>query len=202
MLEIPLVEIPRDSSRIVEVAANAEEIASLFEGVPDFAIVEPENFHARVRLQRIEESVRVAGEVSAMVAFECGRCLEERGVEFVAPMEYLLMPKQAWDEARAAQKDDDDDEDGGYELSAEEMDISFYHGDEIDLRPFLREALLLELPSFAVCPPSIEQACDRDYEANVAPKASAGEPAPEPEGGVDPRWAALDQLRHKDDKKD
>ncbi len=74
-----------------------------------------------------------------------------------------------------------------YEFSADEADVDTYDGEQVVLDPFVREAILLELPNFPLC----SEACP-----GIAPGASSS-PA-EPAAGalsVDPRLAPLGALR-------
>ncbi len=199
MLQVPIKEIPKETSRVLEIDEIAtSDLAQLFGGVEEFSLVQPDDFEATVRVQMIGESIRVAGYVAAKVAFDCGRCLEHRVVDLDAEMEYMLVSRDEW-EREHIQLDDvdprieDDEEEGGLELQRDDLDIAYYEGEEVDLRPYLREALLLELPPFAVCPPQMSQQCQSDYEENVG-KAALEKNEDE---GLDPRWAKLRELKEQ-----
>jgi uncharacterized protein len=74
-----------------------------------------------------------------------------------------------------------------YEFSSEEADEDHYDGETVVLDPFVREAILLELPIFPLC----SEACPGIRPAPQAP--GEGEPPPP----IDPRLAPLDALRAK-----
>jgi uncharacterized protein len=65
-------------------------------------------------------------------------------------------------------------------------------GDDLDLEPLVRDAVLLHLPLAPLC----REDC-RGPAPEVFPAVVAGEGAEEPDDGPprDPRWAALDVLR-------
>jgi uncharacterized protein len=71
-----------------------------------------------------------------------------------------------------------------YEFTSEEADLDTYDGDTVVLDPFVREAILLELPNFPLC----SEAC-----AGIAPGREA--PVEFSRPSVDPRLAPLGALR-------
>ncbi len=78
------------------------------------------------------------------------------------------------------------DEEEEYEFSSEEADTDVYDGETVVLDDFLREALLLEVPSFPLC----SEDCP-----GIRPSAKA---TPErSEAGLDPRLSPLRALKTK-----
>jgi len=73
-----------------------------------------------------------------------------------------------------------------YEFSTHEAEIDTYDGETVVLDPFIREAILLEVPNFPLC----SEDCP-----GIRPAAAA--PAPEAAPRVDPRLAPLGALRDK-----
>lgn len=200
-LEISLTEIPSTSSLVLELEPEAKAVEELFEELGDFRLADPSSFQARLRLQRVGESVRVAGEVKVDLVFECGRCLSERIFKVKANLEYLVMPRAAYEATYGAHssphaKDEDDD---GVQLKASDLDVSFFEGEELDLRPYLRESVLLETPSYATCElVGLDEECDKAYEALQREAFKDHEESKI----ADPRWAPLLALQQGDkDKK-
>jgi uncharacterized protein len=72
-----------------------------------------------------------------------------------------------------------------YEFSSDEADEDTYDGETVVLDPFIREAILLEVPNFPLC----SEACP-----GIRPAAA---PAAAPVAAVDPRLAPLSALRAK-----
>lgn len=62
-------------------------------------------------------------------------------------------------------------------------------GDEIDLEPLVREAVLLELPIAPLCEETCRGPAPEEY-----PAEPWSEPDPDAPRPKDPRWAALDDL--------
>lgn len=179
-----LDEFGEDEGRLdLHLAASREEASHL---LADSGYAAAGPLTADLEADRIGTSVRVRGPVSVEVEFECGRCLERRQQALDLDAEFVLMAKSAW-----AEKYEDDDE---RELDEDEMDVSFYEGEDIDLAPLLREAILLELPTLPRCPDDLRAQCDEAYRQNV------GETALEQleEAALDQRWAALKNFKLKD----
>ena len=198
MKNIPLNEIPRESSRLEEVKFDQEELDALFEGIEDFDLVEPERAEGTLKLQRIGTHVRLAGWVMVPVAFVCGRCLSRRVLELEAELEYMLIPKAEWNKRYDAAgqragggRDDDEEEEGGLGLSAADLGVAPYESDEVNPKPFVRESLLVELPTYPLCPEHLSGECEAAYQKNVGAKVLAQNE----EEGIDPRWAELLKLK-------
>ena len=117
-------------------------------------------------LEAIEGAITLSGTLSVPWTAECRRCLDPVvGLEEVDLSEVF--------EARPT--------------PGETYPIQ---GDDIDLEPVVRDAVLLHLPLAPLCR---EDCLGPAPEAFPAVPAGAGEPDDEP--ARDPRWAALDVLR-------
>lgn len=178
----------------MDVTPKREELDALVDGLEDFTLPEDPDFSARVRLQRVGDAVRVAGDVELKVRLKCGRCLEHRDLYVDAELEYMLISQSEWlrtSESSASKGESDDDEDGGLQLTAEDLDLHYYSGEDIELLGLLREAIVLELPPYGVCPDDLREECDAAYEANLGEEAlQANE-----EASIDPRWSKLLELK-------
>ncbi len=133
--------------------------------------------------QRIGDSIRLAVRASVDVSCTCVKCLEPRVWEIDSELEYLLVPRSTWTESY-----EDEEE---VELGAEDLGMDTYEGDDIDLRPFLREALVLELPTFPTCPEEEQETCQGRYERNLGEEKAAELE----EAKVDLRWSKLLELK-------
>ena len=122
-------------------------------------------------MESIEGGITVSGAVSAPWSGECRRCLDlVHGILEVEVREVFE----------------------AHPIEGETYPIA---GDEIDLEPLVRDAVLLALPLAPLCredcpgpAPDVVPARTTDEDA----ADEAGEPAP------DPRWAALGELRFDD----
>lgn len=118
-----------------------------------------------VTLEAIAGGVSVVGTVTAPWAGDCRRCLQPAGGELRVAVRELFAPGGDGDDA--------------YPLA----------GDEIDLAPVARDAILLELPVAPLCRPACLGLCPEcGANRNIEPCGAHER--------TDPRWAALDVLRH------
>ena len=128
-------------------------------------------------ISRTGENIFVKGRVQTSLEFSCVRCLSENSRAVEVPIEWSVLPEATYREAAAAEE---------IELSAEDLDVSFYSGDVIDLRDIVREAIVLELEPHPTC----EADCELE---TLAADASEG-------SNVDPRWLPLLELKRKKKK--
>ena len=120
-----------------------------------------------VVLEPVESGVLATGTVRAPWHSECGRCLRPVGGEAVAEV------RELFEEGAAPDSED------AYPLQ----------GERIDLEPMAREAVLLELPQAPLCREDclgICPVCGEDRNEGACPGHDVA---------VDPRWAALDELK-------
>jgi uncharacterized protein len=163
--------------------ASAEEAAALLK---DTGYRFAGGLVADLEADLVGTTIRVTGEVDTTVEYECGRCLETRQQPVSIEAEFVLMSRADWDETY-----EHDDE---IELEADDMDVSFYEGEDIDLTPLVREAILLELPTLPRCPDDRKDECDEAYRRNVGDEALEKLE----EAAMDQRWAPLKDLKLKD----
>jgi uncharacterized protein len=135
------------------------------------------------------QTLHVGGTVWATMAFTCGRCMEPKQLLVEAEVVQVLVPRARWDQLYGGTEEQ--------ELTPQDMDMQFWEGDVLNLRPMLRDALLLELPTYGVCTDAMKSECDKHYEINVAAPARAKLPPPEPEPEFDPRWSKLAELKQR-----
>jgi uncharacterized protein len=124
-------------------------------------------------LTRLNETVTLRGQVATRVGYACSRCLADNEVPVAVDLHWTYLPAQRFAASTTSEEE--------VELTSEDLDVSFYDGEEINLAETVREVLLLELGAYPVC----AEACQTD---NIAPppNPNAAEPAP-----IDPRWAPL-----------
>jgi uncharacterized protein len=146
--------------------------------------------HFQGRISRSSTDIVIRGEVRAELSTPCARCLKPAPIQVRAELTLLLKPapagaaprppdgKKANGVAKPAHKDLE------VEFSAADADVDTYDGESVVLDPFIREAILLEIPNFPLC----SEACP-----GIRPAAEEAAPAP----AVDPRLAPLGALRAK-----
>jgi uncharacterized protein len=94
--------------------------------------------HVSLSYYRAGGEIFVAGTVNAVTRAACSRCAEEFDLASRRRFRYVLAPKLMADDNDVA-------------LRAEDLEFSFYQGDEVDLSPLIREQTLLALAERPLC---------------------------------------------------
>ncbi len=143
---------------------SIEDLEAVGVSVPDSATVSCD-----MTLSSYPGGIMVTGTVSAPWVGECRRCGGPAAGMVVAEVRERYAPA------------------GGTDVDDEAYPLA---GDELDLEPLARDAVLLELPLAPLCRPDCLGLCPQcGTNWNVAPCTCR------PAG--DPRWAALDALRDR-----
>ncbi len=135
-----------------------------------------------LRLDRADDVILVKGRFVAEVGYDCSRCAAELSSHLDAPLEAVLMP------APVAARGGDEEE---IELVAEDLDVTFYEGVEVDLHQIVREAIFLEVPSYPSCGIEPQEDCER-WQANIGQSVREMEAQRH-----DLRWDALATIKAK-----
>lgn len=161
----------------------------------DLTAANPGHFTARLSRTGLgtgnPNEIVVRGRVRAELTTPCARCMDPAAVHVDTEMTLLLKPAPSakappkGDRKKANGKAPAKTEEEEYEFSSEEADFDLYDGETIVLDPFVREAILLEVPNFPLC----SDACPGIRPADV----ERAEPAP----AIDPRLAPLNALRER-----
>jgi len=139
----------------------------------EFRLAEP--LEVDVRYHRAGEDIYFEGTCSTAMEATCARCLETFTEPLAAPFEFVLSRAPA--------------EDGKQELHTDDLALSFYEGDEIDLASLVGEQAILALPTRAVCREECKGLCP-GCGANRNLDTCSCKPAP-----ADPRFAVLANVR-------
>lgn len=164
VLRIGVLELRRrpGTQRDVHVATPLPGLGISSARVPDDAEVAVDGV-----MEAIEGAITITGTVTAPWTGECRRCLEPVTGEISAVLSEVFEPNPTDGET--------------YPLE----------GDEVDLEPPVRDAVLLQLPLAPLCGPDCAGPAPDTYPTSVA-EDDDGEQEVEPKR--DPRWAALDEL--------
>jgi uncharacterized protein len=149
-------------------------------GIAVIGVPPKSDIRLELRLESVVEGVLVTGTATASLAGECVRCLDPIEDDLEADFQELYYYPEADDRIRGAAPAgalDEDEEEETYRLVE----------DLIDLRPVLRDAVVLALPLQPVC----QEDC-----LGLCPECGArltDDPGHHHEA-ADPRWAALQGL--------
>jgi uncharacterized protein len=142
------------------------------------------------RLSRSGPGIVVRGRVRIRFHVPCVRCLEPAAVAIDAELSLLLLPvprAETRKPGRRSSPGQSGPDEAEYEFSEDEAAKDVYDGETVVLDPFVREAILLEMPGFPLCSescPGIE-----------APGSGPGLDRDPTTAEVDPRLAPLDAFR-------
>jgi uncharacterized protein len=150
-------------------------------GVDLLSVKPGEIIEVDLRLQSVDEGVLATARVIATATGECTRCLKPISwpidENFTELYYYEITPNKSAKRGGKSNKDD--------ELDLEEDDLSFMVGDEIDLEPAIRDAVILNLAVNPLCNedcPGLEEKQGQNW---------AYLPVVESQSPADQRWAAL-----------
>ena len=157
-------------ANLVRTGPRREHRAGRIEGlvVSGSAVPMGADVDVDVLLEPVHAGVMVTGTVASRWEGPCRRCLGPAGGAVQAVVQEL------------------------YEHSSDGQDTYALSGDQLDLEPLARDAVLLELPLAPLCRegcPGLCPSCGADL--NDGPCGC-------PPGDRDPRWAALDELQGPD----
>ncbi len=119
----------------------------------------------------------VQGEISGKVEAECSRCLQAARIHLEFPFDAVFVTAENYTNEKEAQ------------LRANDLEVSVFEGDKIDLTELVREQILLNLPTKVFCREDCQGLCQK-CGANLNLIDCNCE-----EKETDPRWAALRNLK-------
>jgi len=167
------------------------ELANLKEGRSSFAhIYEPTELDLADERGKLNQStsvsgnlrlsrgkVLVEGEIETQVRVECDRCLKAAvlPVKTDFHLEYVTGPD--YEALQAA------------ELTEEEMTVSVFDGEGIDIDEIVREQILLSIPTRVLCSEECKGIC-----SNCGTDLNLGECGCDARD-IDPRWETLKKLK-------
>ncbi len=141
----------KDSGLLLDGEEPTEVLNRRFEQPDTGGLVFLAPLHYRLRALRSDDIVEIEGQLSTRVQLSCSRCLAD----------FPLSLEQAFAVAftRREALDVDAGEGEGVELTADELGLAIYEGDEIDLQETLFEQVLLALPARPLCDDACKGLC-------------------------------------------
>jgi uncharacterized protein len=121
--------------------------------------------------------VQLRGTLTARAEVDCDRCLKSLEFPIETKFDVTYIPASDYESNETA------------ELQADDLLVSVYEGDSIDVDEIVREQVLLALPARALCGEECKGLCPIcGNNRNTSPCACE-------EKDADPRWAALKDLQ-------
>lgn len=137
-MKINLEKIPEEGLRL-QLVREENQLKELFEGCEkiDFSFSAP--FSLDLTISKSKEEVFIQGEILGKLNLTCSRCLEEFLYPLESRFQYNFFPLKS-------QKMDCE-----IRLTREELEFSFYQGEEIDLSQIIQEQIALAIPFNPIC---------------------------------------------------
>ena len=169
---------------IVVAQINEDEGLSIHhlypEGEPGLAVGEGQlvgQCELSLRAIRTDAKVELIGRVSAVVEFECDRCLTVVTLPVKESFELLYVPPLGTGDE--------------HELDEKDLSLGFYQDGLIDVDDLAREQIELALPMARLCTEECRGLCSGCGSNLNLGECSCGKEQ------IDPRWAALKELKSK-----
>lgn len=180
---MPMIPLRRMKLRVERITEEAQacDFAEAFDGINqrldngahDFRLVAP--LVAHLTYYRAAADLFFDGSLTIRAEGVCARCLETFSLALDVPCSFALTPAKQ--------------EAGKAELHPDDLTLSTYAGDEIDLAPLVEEQTILALPTRALCREDCRglcATCGRNRNLDSC-ECRSGEP--------DPRLAVLRGLK-------
>ncbi len=145
-MKISIDEIPQTPKEIA-FSESVEELNKIYSQSSNREFGFPASLEVELRYYRAAADLFFDGQLSGELRGVCGRCAEEYMFNLDQPFEFVLIP----DPARAGRKAE--------ELHRDDLGLSYYSEDEIDLSPLIAEQAMLALPTQPLCSESCRGLC-------------------------------------------
>jgi uncharacterized protein len=146
-MKIKIEEIPEKGIQ-VEFTKDKEWCDELFrkERDVDFAFASPTSIS--LKINRSEKNIFIHGKINTSLQVKCIRCTEDFVYPVSEAITYTLTPSGETTKSHTES-----------ELTSEDLELSFYNGEEIDLYQILKEQIFLSIPSYPRCSNSCKGLC-------------------------------------------
>ena len=144
-MKIPIDEIP-ESPKDIHFSASINELNETFaQGTREFRF--PPLLDVDVVCYRAGRELFFRGSFRGKIETTCSRCLKDYSLPVEHEFDIVLCPKPL--QASGSTE----------ELRPEDLGLSYYSGEEINLEPLVREQVMLALPTRPLCSESCRGLC-------------------------------------------
>ncbi|MDQ3181629.1 MAG: DUF177 domain-containing protein [Acidobacteriota bacterium] len=132
---------------------------------------------AQGKLKKGIAQTDIEGKIFADVELECNRCLQPTKSSLKIPFKAVFVTPENYTQEKEA------------EINAEDLEVSIFEGDKIDLGELVREQILLNLPTQRFCRENCQGLCQRCGANRNLIDCKCEEKE------IDPRWSALKNFK-------
>lgn len=145
-MKISIDEVPQ-SPKEIQFSESAEELNDIYRrsSPRDFSF--PDSLNVLLVYYKSGREIFFSGHFAARVVGCCGRCLEDYSFSLDKDFDFVLAPNPAKSER------------GAEELNRDDLGLSYYATEEIDLTPLIAEQVLLALPTRPLCSDACRGLC-------------------------------------------
>jgi uncharacterized protein len=147
-MKIPIDEIP-ESPKEIQFSASVNELNETFSKGPAREFRFPPLVDVDVVCYRSRRELFFRGSFCGRIETTCSRCLKDFSLSVAQEFDIVLCPKPL--QASGSTE----------ELRPEELGLSYYSGEEINLDPLVREQVILALPTRPLCSENCRGLCSR-----------------------------------------
>lgn len=184
-LTVQVERIP-DSGLDMVGQLTATELEERLNADGDTGFKLPEGAALELHVAKIENVIRVTGQIGCTVASQCARCLADAVMVLDTKVDMTLFPAA---DSKSQERADDELEHHYTGLDTTGVTSGVYDGETLDTGDIIRELLLLELPMTPLCKDSCAGLCSScGQNLNLGPCECSTE-------DVDPRWQALKEIK-------
>ncbi len=115
------------------------DMANALDRVGDLILTEPPaKMGGHLRIEKIQGSILVEGQLQGYFYTQCSRCLENAKVETDSQLRLILMPTPKFSH-------------GELELGQDDLDTIYYAGEQVDLEPHIWDQVIVSIPQQPIC---------------------------------------------------
>ena len=137
-MKISVDEIPQ-SPKEIQFSESIEELNEVYRQSNDREFSFPPKLAVKLTYYRSGQEIVFHGGFNGEVSTRCGRCLADYCFEMDKHFDFVLTPNPAKSGRHAE------------ELSRDDLGLSYYSGEKIDLAPLIAEQVILALPTRPLC---------------------------------------------------
>jgi uncharacterized protein len=130
-------------SRVYEASAFAQ-------GADEYRVVEPVSL--AMVIHKDEDRFRLTGTVKTTLELTCSRCLDPFQIPLDQAFDLRYLPEGGLPARPSADED-------GIEMADDDVSVTFYRDEQIDLGDLMREQFYLALPMKPLCRPDCQGLC-------------------------------------------
>ena len=128
------MDAPLELDFVLDPAQAADRVGDLLLADP------PARISGHLRIEKIQGSILVEGQLQGYLYTTCSKCLESAKVVTDGTLRLILMPPPHFSH-------------GEMELGQDDLDTIYYKGEQVDLEPHVWDQVIISIPQQPICSP-------------------------------------------------